>query len=224
MADLDVRVISGPGGGATDLSGRRQWGSRLPAGKNALIMDIGGGSTELIVGDGQGYAFLDSLRMGAIRLTQEFLGDAARAITPAQWAAMTRHIRSALAPASRAIARAGYAVMYGSSGTIQNVAEIAAHSQGGGAVPTSLRNYLNSAGGCAGHLAPPVCALTLEQRRRMPGINPERGDIILGGAAILQTTMETVGGDRNPASATGPCAKASSWIGSCARKPLRPSC
>ena len=35
--------------------------------------------------------------------------------------------------------------------------------------------------------------MTLEQRRRVPGINPERGDIIIGGAAILQTVMETVG-------------------------------
>ena len=35
--------------------------------------------------------------------------------------------------------------------------------------------------------------MTLEQRRRVPGINPERADIIIGGSAILQTVMETVG-------------------------------
>ena len=153
-ADLDVRVISGQEEARLIYLGVAS-GVELPAGKNALIMDIGGGSTELIVGDAQRYAFLDSLRMGAIRLTQEFLGDAAKPVTAAQWAAMTRHVRSALAPASRAIARAGYAVMYGSSGTIQNIAEIAANAHAG-PVPTSFRNYhfpwpkcRRSPGGCA---------------------------------------------------------------------------
>ncbi len=189
-AGLDVRVISGPEEARLIYLGVAS-GIELPAGKNALIMDIGGGSTELIVGDSQRYAFLDSLRMGAIRLTQEFLGDAARPVTAAQWAAMTRHVRSALAPATRAIARAGFAVMYGSSGTIQNVAEIAANA-GTGPIPTSFRNYVLSLADVQA-ISRRLGALTLEQRRRVPGINPERGDIILGGAAILQTTMEAVG-------------------------------
>ena len=189
-ADLDVRVISGQEEARLIYLGVAS-GIELPAGKNALIMDIGGGSTELIVGDAERYAFLDSLRMGAIRLTQEFLGDAAKPVTATQWADMTRHVRSALAPATRAIARAGFAVMYGSSGTIQNIAEIAA-SAGVGPAPTSFRNYVLSLADVQA-ISRRLGALTLDQRRRVPGINPERGDIILGGAAILQTTMETVG-------------------------------
>lgn len=189
-ADLDVRVISGQEEARLIYLGVAS-GIELPAGKNALCMDIGGGSTELIVGDGQGYSFLDSLRMGAIRLTQEFLGDAVKPVTAAQWAAMTRHVRSALVPAARAIAREGFSVMYGSSGTIQNIAEIAANA-GTGPIPTSFRNYSLSLADVQA-IARRLGTLTLEQRSRVPGINPERGDIILGGAAILQTTMETVG-------------------------------
>ena len=189
-ADLDVRVISGQEEARLIYLGVAS-GIELPEGKNALIMDIGGGSTELIVGDGQTHDFLDSLRMGAIRLTQEFLGDAAKPVAAAQWAAMTQHVRSGLVPAARAIAQAKFSVMYGSSGTIQNIAEMAAHTRPA-PVPTSFRNYVLTLAEVQA-ISRRLCALTLDQRRRVPGINPERGDIILGGAAILQTAMETVG-------------------------------
>ncbi len=190
LADLDVRVISGQEEARLIYLGVAS-GIDLPPGQRALFMDIGGGSTELIVGDGQNYAFLDSLRLGAIRLTAEFVADAARPIPPSVWADLQRQVRSALAPAARAIAQAGFATMYGSSGTAQNVAEIVANARSG-AVPTSFRNYELTLADVQA-VTKRLCAMTLEQRRRVPGINPERADIIIGGSAILQTVMETVG-------------------------------
>ncbi len=190
LADLDVRVISGQEEARLIYLGCVS-GVDLPPQKNALFMDIGGGSTELIVGDSAGYAFLDSLKMGAIRLTAEGVVDASKPISPAAWAGLQRHVRSLLVPAARAIGQAGFSVMYGSSGTAQNLAEIVAASASVPA-PTSLRNYelfLPDIQAATRRL----CSLTLEQRRRVPGINPERADIIIGGSAILQTVMETVG-------------------------------
>ncbi len=190
LADLDVRIISGQEEARLIYLGVVS-GIDLPAGKRALFMDIGGGSTELIVGDTQSYAFLDSLKMGAIRLTAEGVADPAKPVTAAAWADLQRHVRSLLAPAARAIGQAGFSVMYGSSGTAQNLAEIIAHAAST-PVPTSLRNYDLSLTDIQA-TTKRLCALTLEQRRRVPGINPERADIIIGGAAILQTVMETVG-------------------------------
>ena len=190
LADLDVRVISGQEEARLIYLGCVS-GVDLPPKKNALFMDIGGGSTELIVGDSAGYAFLDSLKMGAIRLTAEGIVDASGPVSPAAWADLQRHVRGLLVPAARAISRAGFSVMYGSSGTAQNLAEIIATGRTAPA-PTSLRNYelfLPDIQAATRRL----CSLTLEQRRRVPGINPERADIIIGGAAILQTVMETVG-------------------------------
>lgn len=190
LADLDVRVISGQEEARLIYLGVIS-GVDLPKDKRALIMDIGGGSTELIVGDGAGYVFLDSLKMGAIRLTAEGIADPSKPVPPAAWDDLQRRVRSLLAPAARAIGRAGFSVMYGSSGTAQNLAEIIAHA----AVapnPTSLRNYALSLADVQA-TTKRLCAMTLEQRRRIPGINPERADIILGGSAILQTVMETVG-------------------------------
>lgn len=190
MADLDVRVISGHEEARLIYLGVSS-GIDLAKGKNALFMDIGGGSTELIVGDGENYVFLDSLRLGAIRLTAEGVADPSKPVTPTTWAALQKRVRSTLAPAARAIARAGFSVMYGSSGTAINLAEIVAHAQGG-PIPTSFRNY-SLALTDVQMLTKRLCALSLEQRRQLPGLNPERADIILGGSAILQTVMETVG-------------------------------
>ena len=190
LADLDVRVISGQEEARLIYLGCVS-GIDLPPKKRALFMDIGGGSTELIVGDSAGYAFLDSLKMGAIRLTAEGVADSSKPIPPAAWAELQRHVRSLLAPAARAVAQAGFSVMYGSSGTAQNLAEIIAVSASV-PVPTSLRNYELSLADVQA-TTKRLCGLTLEQRRRVPGINPERADIIIGGSAILQTVMETVG-------------------------------
>ncbi len=190
LADLDVRVISGQEEARLIYLGCVS-GIDLPPKKRALFMDIGGGSTELIVGDSAGYAFLDSLKMGAIRLTAEGVADPAKPIPPAAWADLQRHVRGLLVPAARAIAKAGFSTMYGSSGTAQNLAEIIANSASA-PVPTSLRNYELSLADIQATTRR-LCGLTLEQRRRVPGINPERADIIIGGSAILQTVMETVG-------------------------------
>jgi exopolyphosphatase/guanosine-5'-triphosphate,3'-diphosphate pyrophosphatase len=190
LADLDVRIISGQEEARLIYLGCVS-GVDLPPDANALFMDIGGGSTELIVGGSAGYSFLDSLKMGAIRLTAEGVADPSKPISPSAWAGLQRHVRSLLVPAARAIKDAGFSAMYGSSGTAQNLAEIVAQSAAA-PVPTSLRNYelfLPDIQAATRRL----CSLPVEQRRRVPGINPERADIIIGGSAILQTVMETVG-------------------------------
>jgi len=190
LADLDVRIISGQEEARLIYLGVVS-GIDLPDSKRALIMDIGGGSTELIVGDSQNHVFLDSLKMGAIRLTAEGVPDPSKPVTAAAWDDLQRRVRSLLAPAARSIARAGFSVMYGSSGTAQNLAEIITNASAT-PNPTSLRNYEMSLADVQA-TTKRLCALTLEQRRRVPGINPERADIIIGGSAILQTVMETVG-------------------------------
>ncbi|MGI4787489.1 MAG: Ppx/GppA phosphatase family protein [Janthinobacterium lividum] len=190
LAGLDVRIISGQEEARLIYLGCVS-GIDLPPKKRALFMDIGGGSTELIVGDTSGYAFLDSLKMGAIRLTAEAVPDPSKPISSDAWADLQRDVRILLVPAARAIAKAGFSIMYGSSGTAQNLAEIIAHSAAI-PIPTSLRNYDLSLADIQA-TTKRLCAMTLEQRRRVPGINPERADIIIGGATILQTVMETVG-------------------------------
>ena len=189
LAELDVRVISGQEEARLIYLGVAS-GIDLKPGQRGLFMDIGGGSTELIVGDSTSYSFLDSLKLGAIRLTSEVLGDVSKPVTPAQWDLLQTYVRSALAPAARSIASVGFATMYGSSGTAQNLAEIVANAKQQ-ATPTSFRNYSVDLADIQ-VATRRLCSLTIEQRRKVPGINPERADIIIGGSAILQTVMEVV--------------------------------
>lgn len=190
LADLDVRVISGQEEARLIYLGVAS-GIDMAPGQNALFLDIGGGSTEIIIGDSANYHFLDSLKVGAIRLTAELIPDPSKPVSPAVWANLQRYVRSSLAPAARAISSMNFGQMYGSSGTAQNLAEIVAHAAAAH-VPHSFRNYslaLTDIQATARRL----CSVGIEQRRRIPGINPERADIIIGGSAILQTIMETVG-------------------------------
>ncbi len=70
-AQLDLRVISGREEARLIYLGVAS-GVHLGA-NNAVFIDVGGGSTEMIVGNQLEYHDLDSLKLGAIRLTMQFL-------------------------------------------------------------------------------------------------------------------------------------------------------
>ena len=59
-----------------------------------LFIDIGGGSTELIVGDSQSYANLDSLKLGCVRLTNLFFEDNKGPVSAYTYAALQRYVRN----------------------------------------------------------------------------------------------------------------------------------
>ncbi len=187
---VDVRVISGHEEARLIFLGVTS-GIELPETEKALFMDIGGGSTELIVGDKYRYHFLDSLKMGAIRLTGEVVENPSKVISPSTWHKLQRTVRSIVEPASRRIKREKFGKMFGSSGTIMALADIASrrHKPEGA---TTLRNF-ELALGDVQQISQMLCKLPLDQRKKVPGLAPERADIIIAGAAIAQTVMETVG-------------------------------
>ena len=92
--------------------------------RQVLVCDIGGGSTELVVGRKGDILTARSLKLGAIRLTRRYFaknklnGDAVEACR--------RDIRATLAPAVREIERLGFDVAVGSSGTIGAICQMAA--------------------------------------------------------------------------------------------------
>ncbi|MBC8142769.1 MAG: Ppx/GppA family phosphatase [Armatimonadetes bacterium] len=153
----------------------------------ALFIDIGGGSTELIVGTQTEHLFLDSLKLGAIRLGNRFLSGVTEAISPALWAQMSHHVEGVAAHALRKIERVGFDTAVASSGTAQNLARVSAMRQGTDL--TSLHNYVLPVSDLRDTVAF-LCDLTLDERRKVPGLNPERADIIISGAAVLLTLAD----------------------------------
>lgn len=159
-------------------------------GQRALVMDIGGGSTELAVGDSSGSEVLESLKLGAIRVAGIFTEGETGPIEPQLFRRIQEYARGVAVHSVQRVKQAGFDVMYGSSGTILNLAEIAARAKG--ETTAGARNYfvrLEDLEATAARL----CALNLEQRRKVPGINPERADIIVAGAAVLTAIMGAVG-------------------------------
>ncbi len=153
--------------------------------KEALFIDIGGGSTEIAVGNQTECQFLDTLKLGAIRLTNMFVPDAYEGpIEKETYARMKKHVKGLINHTIGSIKKHDIELAIGSSGTVINLGEIASKEFGKRSGRTTLKHS---------HLKKVIdrlCYLPLKERRNVPGINPERADIIIGGAVILETFME----------------------------------
>lgn len=161
-----------------------------------LYIDIGGGSTELIVADSSGHKNLDSLKLGCVRLTNLFFQENKGPVSAYSYAALQRYIRNEALHSFQRIAGFEIAEAVASSGTAQNLAEIAAALAQEEAArtgrPCTVSKQVLSYDGLR-RAVKALCARDLEGRRSVPGINPNRADVIIAGAAILQTIMEEQG-------------------------------
>ncbi len=184
-AQLDVRVVSGKEEARLIFLGVVS-GVYL-GDQQALFIDIGGGSTEIILGNQREYLHLDSLKLGAIRVTSLFfLPDETTPVTPVRYAVLKQFVRNALLRTAQQLQGRQMDLAFGSSGTAENLGDIAAYH---------FYNRARQRDDVFSHaqlkeVIQMLCDMPLEERRRVPGINPGRADIILGGAAILDTIME----------------------------------
>ncbi len=184
-AGLDVRAISG-------LEEARLIYLGVASGvdlrdRQALFVDIGGGSTELIVGDHQQHHLLDSLKLGAIRLTTMFfLPDERDPISPIRYALIQNYVRNAIVRSVQRIQPYKIDLLLGSSGTLLNLAEITVRYF----YKRKLERSDQITHEQIKEMVKVLCACSLEERRQINGINPERADIIIAGTAIIDTLME----------------------------------
>lgn len=144
-----------------------------------LVVDIGGGSTELIIGKGYQPRHLESLFVGCVSLSLKYFRDGS--ITRKSMQRAVTAARLHLEPMEKAYRRIGWKMAIGSSGTIRTIAKVVV-SQGwsdDGITPEaldSLRKELISAGSTA--------ALELK------GLGKERAPVFPGGVAALIAVFE----------------------------------
>ena len=185
-AGLDVHIVSGQEEARLIFLGvlaKVKLGER-----RALVIDIGGGSTEVALGGSDGAEYPDSLKIGAIRLTNQYLEGATGPIAAEVYEAMRRHVRLEAARTRQKLSGQRIDIAYGTSGTIRNLAAIAARLGSGAAQrPDTLRRA------DLRKVVKLLRSVDLEARRAIPGLNPERADIIIAGAAILDALMEDLG-------------------------------
>jgi exopolyphosphatase/guanosine-5'-triphosphate,3'-diphosphate pyrophosphatase len=142
----------------------------FPGAERTLVADIGGGSLELIGASGARIRLSRSLPLGAVRLTELAL----------PLSALRDQIRRALDQSVPGRDWSGSAVI-GSGGTFTNLAAMALAQRG--ASGQSVHGVEISAKEIEDLLAR-LTALSPEDRRQVPGLRPERADIIVAGVAV----------------------------------------
>jgi exopolyphosphatase / guanosine-5'-triphosphate,3'-diphosphate pyrophosphatase len=158
--------------------------------KDTVIVDIGGGSTELVAGGPEGVRWHDSLDIGSVRLTERFfrsdpphrdeLEDAARALRALLAERLPDEIRSDMRSA------------IGVAGTITSLGALALglseydrdRVHGFELRTSALRDQFER-----------LAALRLEERRALRPLDPERAPVIVGGALIAQEVLHYFGLD-----------------------------
>lgn len=182
-AGFELNVISGP------EEARLIWlgvSSGVKIGKiKSLFIDIGGGSTEIVVGDQYEPFLLRSLKLGAIRTTNTYIPqDLTGPVSPSFVQTIQKHIRSRATHTIRHVVGKKVQQAFGSSGTITTLEAIAAglnsvtpHQPG-----VITRNELSA-------IISLLCSLPLKERRNVQGLNPDRADIIIAGALILESLL-----------------------------------
>jgi exopolyphosphatase/guanosine-5'-triphosphate,3'-diphosphate pyrophosphatase len=154
--------------------------------RRVLVCDIGGGSTELVVGHTGDVLLSRSLKLGSIRLTQRFFPDGRSGSSSVE--ACRRYVRLALAPFKRLIGNLAWEVAVGSSGTIGAIVELVA-AQRDEPRPRTYNNFSIDRDEIKAAVRQLVKAKTVEDRAAIAGLDPRRADIILGGALILDEVV-----------------------------------
>ena len=156
-----------------------------------LIIDIGGGSTELILADGRDARVLSSSRIGAVRLQREFCQS--DPLPTERRSFLIAYIQGAMDPAvsqvKAALQPGEQPQLVATSGTAMALAALAAAEDP--RPPLKLQGYRLSRER-VDQLVNRLVALTPQQRRELPALNERRAEIIVPGALILQTTMASL--------------------------------
>jgi exopolyphosphatase / guanosine-5'-triphosphate,3'-diphosphate pyrophosphatase len=149
-----------------------------------LVIDIGGGSTELVIGDGHEPSFHVSNQAGVVRQTERHI----HADPPGadELDAVARDVRAIFEHGVPADRRSGVGHAIAVAGTATSLAAIAQTLEPYD--PDRVQGYVLGRGRCARILAD-LARLPLEQRRRVPGLHPDRAPTIIAGVIILLESL-----------------------------------
>jgi len=158
-----------------------------------IIIDIGGGSTELILGDSHEPRSLSSTKVGAVRLSAEFI--TTDPISNSEFQYLQAYVRGMLErPVEELLAHlepGEQPRLVGTSGTIESLATIHAREKLG-MVPNPLNGYQLSRKDLK-EMVKRLASLSYAERAAIPGMSDRRSEIIVAGALILLEAMTLLG-------------------------------
>ncbi len=154
--------------------------------KPAVVIDIGGGSVEITRGTGNTVDAARSFKIGVIRLTERFVDS--DPISSRDERKMTEFIREEVNRYVDSIVEMGFDRVIGTSGTILSLGTVATAIDRG-TVPQEVRN-LRVPVKSLRRLRKTAVALDIEERMRLPGLDPRRADLMVAGVILLDTLLK----------------------------------
>ena len=149
------------------------------------MLDLGGGSVQLVGVAERDARELGSWPLGAVRMTEQFLpGDAPA--TRKQLKALRAHVHETLAEGAPWLAATGERLV-GIGGTVRN---LGAAAQRRAELPSFGVQGFVLERRTLSEMIDELAEMTPAERARVPGIKPERGDLILAGAAVVEGVLE----------------------------------
>ena len=190
VLEVDPEVITGLAEARLSFVGAAAGLPPLP--DPVLLADIGGGSTELVLGSAAQREVLaaHSMDVGCVRMTERHL----RSDPPAssEIEATLTDLRAALERAAADVPLASAAAFVGVAGTVTTIAAIALKlpAYDSAAIHGSVIGYPAVA-----EVTDRLLRMSHDERAALPVMHPGRVDVIGGGALVLRTVMEFVGVD-----------------------------
>jgi exopolyphosphatase/guanosine-5'-triphosphate,3'-diphosphate pyrophosphatase len=151
-----------------------------------LVVDVGGGSTELVLGGPAGVAWHDSLDLGCVRLTERFLRSDPP--EPPELDAARTQVHALLAERVPEDTRPTRAI--GVAGTVTTLAVLSLGLDEED--PALVDGHELSSAWIAGQVER-LAAMTVEEIRGLRGMHPDRAPVILAGAVVLAETLDHFG-------------------------------
>lgn len=180
LTGTGIAIISGDEEAACSFAGALS-GIQAPADERFGVLDVGGGSSEYAIGTKERCERAVSCEIGAVRLTEAFaqLGGTSGAIREHVLEDARAYARSALEPAWE-LGRADRLVLVGGSATTAV------------SLVRGKREFFSYAELAAADVAAWIArlaSLPLATRKTLPGMNPQRADILLGGLIVIDEML-----------------------------------
>lgn len=146
-----------------------------------LVIDIGGGSTEFIIGEQFEPVCAESLCMGCVNISRAYFSDGqlrAKSLRRAEIAALLE-----LQPIEALLHKTGWETVIGSSGTLRNVQRVIQQMGWGDEITDTGLQQVREALLMAGHI----------DNLKLKGLNPQRLSVFAGGFAVISGIFEGLG-------------------------------
>jgi len=150
--------------------------------KPVLVVDVGGGSTEFILGKGDQISHWISLPLGSVRFTEEFL--CSDPIQEEEWEKMERKIQGHLVNIPHSQEPFSMVAVGGTATTLASV-EMGLEEF----IAEKIHHFILKKGELGKQLLR-YRSKTIEERKKIPGLPVARADVILAGGTILYLAME----------------------------------